>query len=206
MKNVIKHSKKGILMVTLFATLLSSANEATFFNVKNEVRTTSLTLNNVKEGNLLSIKDDNGVTLYKELIHKPGIYTKGFDLTELPNGSYIFELDKDVEIKIIPFSVKAGTVLFNNEEELIIFKPFVRLNGDLAFLTKLSINEAPLKIEIFFTDSNEYTLVYSEKIENTAEIKRIFKLNGLKNGSYKMVFHSEDREFTKFINQKPILL
>jgi hypothetical protein len=196
MKNVIKHSKKGILMVTMFATLLSFANEVSLFNIKNEAKRTSLTLDNVKEGNLLSIKDDNGMTLYKELIQKAGVYTKGFDLTALPDGSYIFELDQDVEISTIPFSVKSSIVLFNKELEKVIFKPFVRIENDLVYITKLALNEEPLKIDVYF-DSE---LMYSETIEKTQNIKRVFKLTGLEKGNYKIVFHTEDREFTKIIN------
>jgi hypothetical protein len=110
MKNVIKNTKKGILMVTMFATLLSFANEAPFYTIKKDAERTSLTLNDVKQGNLLSIKDDNGIILYKELIQKSGMYTKEFDLTTLPDGAYIFELDKDLEINTIPFTVNSNEV------------------------------------------------------------------------------------------------
>lgn len=198
MKNVIKHSKKGILLVTLFATLLSFANEAKFLNDKNEART-SLTLKNVKEGNLLSIKDDNGLTLYKEQILKAGIYSKGFDLTALPDGAYVFEVEKDMEINIIPFYVKLKKVIFDKEKEKTIFKPYFEVKDNLLHLTKLSLNEAPLRIDFYFSDLNDYKLVHSELIENTQNIKKIFKLINLNKGSYKIVTHSEGREFTKII-------
>jgi len=100
MKNVINSIKKGFLMATIFATTLSFANEVSLTTIKNDADKTSLTLTDVKQGNLLSIKDENGITLYKESIEKTGIYTKGFDLTALPNGEYSFEIDKDVEISI----------------------------------------------------------------------------------------------------------
>ena len=93
-----KHSKKGILMVTLFATLLSFAKDASFYTIKKDANRTALTLINVKEGNLLSIKDNNGVILYKESIQTTGTYTKGFDLTSLPNGAYLFELKKILKL------------------------------------------------------------------------------------------------------------
>ncbi|MFD0834635.1 hypothetical protein ACFQ0I_02575 [Mariniflexile aquimaris] len=201
MKNVIKNSKKGILMVTMFATLLSFANEAPFYSIKNDANRTALTLNNVKEGNLLFIKDNNGIVLYKELIQKSGIYTKGFDLTALPNGSYIFELDKDLEIETIPFVVQSNEVTFKKELEKTIFKPFTRVVGNLAFLSKLSLNNEPLKVEIFFnsSDSNATELIYSETITNTVNINRVYKLTGLSNGDYKIVYNTEGRVFTKEI-------
>jgi hypothetical protein len=203
MKKVIKHSKKGILMVTMFATLLSFANEVSFFNIKNDAERTTLTLENVKEGNLLSIKDDNGMTLYKELIEKTGIYTKGFDLTSLPDGGYIFELDKDMEITTIPFSVKSSTVLFNKEEEKVIHKPYVRVKGNLIYITKLALNKEPLKIDIYFSHYN-YTngseLLHSEEIENTTNIQRVYRLARLGKGKHKIVLKYEGREFVKVID------
>ena len=203
MKNVLNNSKKGILMVTLFATLLSFANDAPIFNIKNDAEKTSLTLKNVKQGNLLSIKDNNGVVLYKELIKESGIYTKGFDLTQLPNGGYIFELDKDVEIQTIPFTVLVKNVTFHKEMEATIFKPVTRIKGDVVYVSRLSLNKAPMEIAIYFTNNDSAfstpELIYSETVENTQNTNRIFKLTGKNNGTYKLVFTTEGRVFTKEI-------
>ncbi|CAH8282718.1 hypothetical protein EV196_101573 [Mariniflexile fucanivorans] len=204
MKNVLNNSKKGILMVTLFATMLSFANEVSLFKIENDAERTSLTLNDVKQGNLLSIKDNNGVVIYKELIEQSGTYTKGFDLTELPNGGYIFELDKDVEINTIPFTVLSNTVTFKKEMEATIFKPVTRVKGNVVFVSRLSLNKAPMKIAIYFTDSqNNFStpeLIYSETVENTENASRIYKLASKNSGDYKIVFTTEDRVFTTEIN------
>ncbi|MEP1487806.1 MAG: hypothetical protein ABJL44_11345 [Algibacter sp.] len=204
MKNVITNTKKGFLIVTLFATLLSFANEVSFTTIKNDAKRTSLTLENVKKGNLLSIKDDHGVILYKEQIEKTGNYTKGFDLTTLPNGSYLFELDGDVKIKTIPFTVESNQVIFNENLEFTSFKPIVRVKNELVFISKLALNKEPLKIDVYFeslNDSYASTRIYSETIKDTKKIERAFKLADLKNGTYKIVVKSEGREFTKYINK-----
>lgn len=189
-------------MVTLFATLLSFANEAALFNIKNDAKRTALTLYNVKQGNLLSVKDINGVILFKEYIQESGTYNKGFDLTALPDGDYIFELDKDMEVNSIPFNVSSNTVVFDKENEKTIFKPFTTVEDDYVYISKLALNEEPLKIEVYFTsfDSNDSELVLSEKIENTKTIKRVYKLDGLKFGTYKIIFFTEGKQFTKIIN------
>ncbi|MEL0651958.1 hypothetical protein V6246_11030 [Algibacter sp. TI.3.09] len=203
MKNVIKHLRKGTLMVTIFATTLSFANEVSVFTIKNEADKTSLTLTDVKKGNLLSIKDENGIVLYKEFIQRSGSYTKGFDLTELPNGAYLFEVDKDVEISTIPFTVEADGVTFDAAGEKVIYKPVTRVVGNLLYVTKLSLNEAPLEIDIYF-ESDEVNgsseSVYSEKIENSKIIERVYKLEDIKDGKFEIVCHSEGRIFTKTIN------
>jgi hypothetical protein len=203
MKNVIKHSKKGILMVTLFATLLSFANDASFYRIKNDAKRTTLTLIDVKEGNLLSIKDDNGVTLYKESIQQSGIYTKGFDLTSLPDGLYLFELEKDLEIKTIPFTVTSNQVEFNKEEQTVFYKPYTRVEGNLVYISQLALEEAPLEIKIYFLDnsySSEFELMHSEEVKNTKAIHKAFKLSGRTKGSYKVVCSTQGRDFIKIID------
>lgn len=199
MKTVIKHLKKGILMGTMFATLLSFANEPSFCTIKKDAKRTLLTLNNVKQGNLLSIIDDNGIILYKELIEKTGVYIKGFDLTSLPDGEYIFELDKDLEVNTIPFTVTASSVVFNKENGKVTYKPYSTLKNGIVYLTKLALNEEPLKVDIYFSTSAGSELMYSEKIENTKNIQKAYKLKGLGKGKYKFVFKTEGRIFTKNI-------
>lgn len=196
MKNTIKTIKKSLLVVTVFAATLGNAAEITSIN-KEVVNETSLTLKNVKKGNLLSIKDYNGVILYKELINFSGTYKKGFDLTALPNGAYYFEVDKDLEIKTIPFTVKSNEVIFNKEAEVITFKPYVRQKNDLVLISKLAPNLEPLNVTVYSETNGDYELAYSEKIEGSQTIERTYKLE---KGNYKIVFKSDNKQFTKFIN------
>jgi len=191
-------------MVTMFFTLLSTANEASIFNVKIRAGRTSLTLMNVKKGNQLSIKDNNGIILYKEFIQQSGVFTKGFDLTALSDGLYSFELEKDLEIKTIPFSVKSNTVVLNKEEEKITYKPFVQVKDDLLYVTQLTLNEEPLKIKIYFSDfnsPNDLELMHSEEIKKTMNIQKAFKLSGLDKGTYKLVMSTNNKEYIKFISK-----
>ena len=196
MKNVFKTSKKILLTVAMLTTMLGNANEATF-TVKEGLRKTALTISNVKEGNLLSIKDDNGVILYKESIQNTGTYRKGFDLTTLPDGGYFFEIDKDLEIETIPFTVKANEVVFNKYEGVTIFKPYVRQKEDFVYITKLNTNLETVKINIYGIYNGDFQLIHSDKIENTKIINKIYKL---KKGSYKIILNSDNKEYTTFIN------
>ncbi|WP_147677726.1 hypothetical protein [Algibacter pacificus] len=201
MKNVINCIKKAFLMVTMFTTVLSFANENSSVIIKNDADKTSLTLEGVKEGNQLSIKDQNGITLYKEFIQKSGNYTKGFDLTKLPNGTYSFEIDKDVEISMIPFTVTSSGVIFNKDDEKIIHKPVTRVVGDLLYVTKLSLDKTPLTIDIYARSSDSTSEpIYSETIENAKVIERVYKLTDLNFANFEIVYHAEGRVFTKSIN------
>ncbi|TWO33903.1 hypothetical protein E1J38_003775 [Seonamhaeicola sediminis] len=193
MKNVFSNTKKGILMVAMMATVMGFANDGEL--IVKDAKRTSLTFKNVKEGNSLTIKDANGLTLYKELIKKSGVYSKGFDLRALPDGIYFFELEKDVEIKTIPFSVSHNKVTFNKESETLYNKPIVVVKKDMLYITKIDSNYEPFTISLFGKNSGE--LLYTETVTNTCVIEKVYKL---KAGNYKLVLNSNNKYFTKFIN------
>ena len=194
MKNVIK---KSILLATVFASMVVSANEISTRIVNIDAKATSFTLNNVKEGNLLTIKDTEGVVLYKELIKISGTYKKGFDLSELPNGDYFFEVEKDFEIKTIPFKVNTNNVEFNKAMEKTTFKPVINHKSNLVFINKLTPELEAVKIKIYSTTNNENVLLHSEKIEGSQKVERVYKLE---KGNYTIVINSDNKEYTKFIN------
>ena len=178
------------------ASLLSNANEGSPFIPKKEkdIVKTTVTLNNVKEGQSITIKDLNGLILYRELINESGLYSKAFDLTNLPNGDYLFEHEKDMEISTIPFNVTSNKVTFEKNKVTTVFKPFVSVKDDFVFLTKLALNEEPLEVTIYSEDGQ---LIHSEKITNTKTIGKTYKL--FPNQNYRMVLKSNGREYYKNI-------
>jgi len=197
MKKVIK---TNVLMVAIFTMMLNNANANNFIPLKKELKETTLTLNNVKKGHRLLIKDLNGLVLYKEFIQDSGSYYKGFDLTSLPSGDYYFELDKDLEIKIIPFNVTFNDVVFDKKNETSIFKPTVRVKNNKVFISKLSLDLKPFEIKVYQENPGKDYLLYSETIENTKVIERLYTLPENQKVSYKIIFKTEGREFVEHIN------
>ena len=114
MKKVFKKSLLFIIMINLMVTY---AHSKVHKNESDESKT-SINFDRVKKGQKLIIKSKEGTIIYKELLDKSGTYRKEFDLTSLPNGHYYFELDKDVEIQIIPFEVNNMEVTFKKNEAL----------------------------------------------------------------------------------------
>jgi len=199
MKNTINTIKKGFLTLTILVTSLSFANDNSSISIKNDADKTSLTLKDVKPGNVLSIKDENGITLYKEFIKTTGDYTKGFDLTELPNGAYTFELNKDVEISSIPFTVAPEGVNINTEDEKVCFKPMTRVEGNLLYVTRLSLDASPLTIDIYDGSNSSSEPIHSETIKNSKVIERVYELKNLEYGNFEIVYHTDGRIFSKSI-------
>ena len=196
MKNIIKNS---LVIVVMCTTLFGNA-DTSILNTKNDSRTT-LTLTNVKRGNELSIKDADGIILYKEIMENSGNYMKGFDLTELPNGNYFFELDKGMEIKTIPFTVEATKVEFDEQKESIFHKPLVRSNKNLIYVSKLALDEQPLDVDIYYNNeySSGFELIHSETLGNSKNIKRVYGLNLNEKGNYKIVTKTEGRSFINYV-------
>ena len=192
MKNL---TKKSLIVLGLFTSLLCFANDGHKTVKENEPKVTNMSFKNVKQGSVLSIKDINGLVIYKESILKSGKYSKGFDLTALPNGDYCFELDKDLSIEIIPFNVVSNQVKFRGEEKLTILKPNIRVKDEMVYVSRLSESESAVKYSIYYQKNND--LVYSEKISSIKNFNRIYDFSTSEKGTYLFVFNAEGRKFSK---------
>lgn len=197
-----KNIKNGLFIIVMFVSVISFAKESSpiptlFVNV-----TTEFPITYVKKGEKLTITNSYGVVVYREFIEQSGVYTqKGFDLTQLRNGNYLFELEKDLLIQIIPFSVSQNNVVFSKEKEITIFKPFVVSKNHKIYLSKLTLEQNPLSIDIYYDDNSgitNYEKIHSEKIENTKVIERIYALDKKKKGNYKVLMKENGREFAQF--------
>ena len=192
MKNL---ARKILVAIMLTMSLSTQANVADL--TSKEKVATNLHLDNVKQGSVLTIIDGNGLVLYNESIKKSGDYSKGFDLTTLPDGEYFFELDSELKIIVIPFNVKAKEVIFDKEAEKSIYKPVVRTKDQMVYVSKVALDESPLTYKIYFADNHD--LVYSEKFEADEEIKKAYDFSASKKGSYLFVFESNGRRYTKAV-------
>ena len=196
MKNRKTTLRKIILTGAMLIALISNATNGLNNDPKKDLNKTTFTLKNVKQGNQLIIKDLYGLILYKEQIKDSGNYSKGFDLTSLPDGSYVFELEKDLEIKSFPFTVTAKKVIFN-ENETTIHKPYVSFKNNYIYVSKLALNNEPLDVKIYYQDGTG--LIYSENIKDTKVIEKVYKLASNAKGNYKIVLSSNGREYYEYI-------
>jgi len=192
-----KLTKKSVLVLGLFVSALTFANGEVKPIKEKEPNVTSMSFKKVELGSKLSIKDRDGIVLYKESIVKAGTYSKGFDLTTLPNGDYYFELDSELKIVIIPFNVVSNQVEFKKEDKSTIFKPYIRVKDKMVFLSRVSYEESPIEFNIYYAEN--YDLVLSEKVENQAHLKKIYDFSKAKKGNYLFVFKSNGRKFTKTV-------
>ena len=195
---IMKNLRKSCLIILMSFFSLSgfSMNHQNEMNDK-ESKITEVTLANVKQGSQLRIKDVMGIVHYKESIVKDGDYSKGFDLTSLPDGEYFFELESEMEIVIIPFRVQSNQVAFNKKDKSTIFKPVVRLKGSLVYVSRVSFAAEPIEYKVYFAENSD--LVLTEKFENDSHVKKVYDFSGAQKGDYVFVFLSNGRKYTRTI-------
>jgi len=194
MKNL---AKMSLVVIMSMMSLASYANETDMIIKEKEGTITNLHLDKVKQGSVLSIIDRNGLILYNEAIERSGDYSKGFDLTTLPDGDYVFELDSELKIMVIPFKVKSKEVIFDKEAEKLIYKPVIRTKGQMVFVSKIAIDESPISYKIYFAENHD--LVHAEKFQASDDIKKVYDFSASKKGNYLFVFESNGRTFTKAV-------
>ena len=184
--------KKTMVLVLIFVTFISSAIENSKSYKLVSVKRVKVEFRNVKKGQTFIIRNENKNIVHKQKIVKLGTFSKVFDLTNLKDGIYTSEVEKDFEISIKKFSVSNGYVTFIKEESKKIFKPLIRLTGDLLLISKVSFKE-PLNIVLYYEENT----IVDEQFEGKDIINRIYKLSKAKKGAYRVVVNSDNRLFTK---------
>lgn len=186
-----KMKKQIITIALLISSLIGYSNtEIKNYLVDNSKKVT-VEFNNVKKGHLLSIKDDQGVKIYSEVVSENGHLSKILDVTSLEKGTYYVELDKDFEIVIKPFQIKENQVIFNENEEKTIFKPVVRNEENMVLISKISFDNEPMQVVLYYNDE----VIFSETIKSEPILNRIYRLEKEKKGNYKVIFYNNNRSF-----------
>lgn len=201
MKKVLKLSICMLVMISSIAT--SYANDYSVRINEKGKKEITLTLDHVKVGQQLYIKEVDGLTLYTEAFKTSGIYNNKFDLSNLPNGNYYFEHEKDYQIKIMPFKVVSGEVVFNRDKELTVFKPVFKVKNNNIYLSKLALNKEDLNVKIYY-DSNygksDFELIHSETITDEINIERIYSLSDKEKGDYRIDIEANGRSYSEFVS------
>ena len=185
--------KKTLLVALMFGTLIGYAKEKTKLANTASGKRVKVEFKAVKKGHALTIKNENGVTIYKQRIQNSGTYSKIFNLRNLEDGLYTTELEKDFEIIVKKIEVKNGNVTFLNNETEKVFKPVIRTKGELVLISKIAFNKQPLKVILYYNDH----VILSETIEGKELLNRVYKLSETEKGNYKIVINTDNRMYIK---------
>ena len=189
MKTIIK---KYLVAVTFLLSLISYATEK---NISSTIegRKVKVEFTAVKKGQVLSIKNANSIVMYSDIIEMAGNYARTFDLTGLENGKYTTELEKDFETIIKPFLIKNRLVTFLPEENKTIFKPVIRTQDNLLLISKISLEDQPVKITLYYKGD----VIYTETSKDTKVLNRALRLLKNKKGNYTVAISADNKNYSK---------
>lgn len=193
MKKSIKFSIVAALLMS-FATVSAKDLEKV---LKDKEKITVVNFSKLKKGTEIKIKDTNGVSLYQESVEKTGAYSKSFDLSKLPDGTYFIEVNTQSQLTIMPFKISDDQVNMEKALEYVIHKPILLTKNNKVTLTKLSLDQNPLEVKVYYQDG---VMVYSEKIANKTSIAKMFDFSEAQKGTYTFVMKSDGRVFQEDIN------
>ena len=88
--------KKTMVLVLIFVTFISSAIENSKSNKLVSVKRVKVEFRNVKKGQTFIIRNENKIIVHKQKIVKLGTFSKVFDLTNLKDGIYTSEVEKEI--------------------------------------------------------------------------------------------------------------
>jgi len=195
MKTIILNSM--LMGALLTAGMTSSYATTNVPPAEKEAKNTKVSFDNVQYGDRLYIKDSKNNTIYSEKIKTDGTYAKLFDLSNLPENQYYFEVDKKRGITILPFDIASDNVILNDASSTEIAKPVLYYGNDIVYLTRDNDDTQSLNVEIYYEGRE---LVYDETIERDGDVLRKYDFSKSMRGNYLFYIHYNDRLYTEYVS------
>lgn len=194
MKTLIKHS---LIVAVVFTSLMSYASgvEPLVRVVGKNDKTFTLFLNDLKSQQVkVFIKDENGIVLHNEDLNTNTGYFKKFDLSALPSGEYTLEVEDETIIKVMPFNVSISAVNFSKGDETEVFKPHLRLRGNMVDVMFYAVEQRPTVVTVYDVDGN---LLKNDRVAAGQNFEKVFDFSNVESGTYSINFHNGNRIFTE---------
>lgn len=184
--------KRVLVVVFMLVTLCNYANNVNDFNKNLDAKKVKVVFNNVKKGQQLTVKDNNGIELHSEAVAIDGEFIKFFDLSSLIDGIYTIELNKYFTIAVKVIEVKNKNIVFVEESEKEIFKPIIKNKEDLVLISKVDFDKKPLKVAIFYNGE----VIFSETIKGEVILQRAYRLDKKIKGDYKVIVYCDEDNYS----------
>lgn len=194
MKNFVKSSLLVVAMLMITVGVAKNIDP----NIKViliESKLVQLTMNGGLRMVEVSVKDKNGEIIYHERSENLNL-SKKYDLKNLPMGDYYMEIESLTKIKVVPFKVLSNSIDLIEADEVSYYKPIVRKEGTGVLISKLALNNENLEIFLYDASGN---ILYTEKLEGNAVLKRKLNLMNLNSGDYNLVLRSNGKTFYETI-------
>lgn len=147
----------------------------------------------VRKGNLISVSDAFGEIIYSGEINYNGNLMSLFNFTQLKDGEYTIEIDKDFEIEVKTITVKKGVVSSLTESNTKIFKPVFRTKDSKLIISKLGFKANEMTVKLYYGN----TLIHTEKVKGEGILDRVYQLDKAVKGEYSAVITTNNRVFVE---------
>ncbi|MFP4844672.1 hypothetical protein [Winogradskyella sp. PE311] len=176
--------KRILVVAVMLGTYTSYASETLEINTLTH---------NVEKGNKITVTDGTGEIIYIGLVNYDGNLTNLFDFSQLRDGNYTVEVNKDFVIEINSINVKNNVVTFNSNIEEKIYKPVFRIENSKIIISKLALDNKGMDIKLYYNDE----VIFSETVKGEKILNRIYQLDNSFKGEYTTVIRSNDRVFVE---------
>lgn len=162
----------------------------------NAEKSLALYLDNVSTQSVsVNIIDRSGIIVFGSEKKVAKRFSQKYNLENLPNGDYTLRVATFTRIIEQPITINNSGVTMNQQEEKIIFKPMIKMNGQYLEINHLAdYKTVTLKI---LNDSNQK--IYSTSIDNQLKIHKSFNLSKLEKGKYSLVYRVDGKTFYESI-------
>ncbi|WP_179353461.1 hypothetical protein [Winogradskyella vidalii] len=165
----------------------------TFTSYASTTLETNTNFNEVSKGDYISVSDASGEVIYSGLINYNGNIKNLYDFSQLKDGTYTVEVNKDFEIEINSLQVNKNVVTFTNDTSKTIYKPVFRAEDSRVIISKLGLDINEMTVELYF--KNE--LIHSETVKGNDVLNRVYKLDPSVRGNYTAIIKSNGRVFVE---------
>ena len=181
-----KHLFKNILVLAvMFGTFTSYATEG--------LETSSNSTFKITKGNLISVTDNSGKTIYSGRTNYNGDLKSLYNFTKLKDGLYFIEIDKNFEIITKTIEVKNHVVTFLESKNETVFKPVIKIEEAKLWVSQSAFQKENIEIEIYYKDN----LIHSEALIANPILKRVYKLDKNIRGDYTAIVRVNDRTYVE---------
>ena len=181
-------------MKTLFKNILVLAVMlGTCTSYANATLKVSPTFNNVNEGDLISVSDASGEVIYSGKINYTGNLQNLYDFSQLNDGIYTVEVNKDYEIVLNSVEVKNNVATFIETSNSKIFKPVFRTDDSQVIISKIAIDTDEMDVELYF----ENNLIHTETVKGEEILNRVYRLDNTRKGNYTAIIRTNGRVYVE---------
>ena len=186
---------RSIAVVALmFVVATGLANEPKLSVTSNAEKSLNFVMDEISEQTSISIFDKQGVIIYSEDLAAANIYSKNFNVNNLPKGGYFFKVEDDLKETIFAFFVEDSKIVIADKN--VNTKPVFRRKEEKVYLNLLNLDKKDVKIKVL--DSSD-SVLFEEIISNTSLVEKVFNFENAFDGNYTITVQDKTNNYYEVV-------